>query len=100
MFFPEGTRSRNGSVGTFSDGAFHLATKARVPILPIAVEGSYRCLPKNSWILGKPVTVKMRVFPPVDTADLSHNEIPQLREKIRGIIVSQVEEWRKEFSSA
>ena len=52
MFFPEGTRSPDGRVWRFNEGAFHIAVKAQVPVLPIAVEGSYRCLPKKSWRFG------------------------------------------------
>ncbi len=41
IIFPEGTRSSNGSLGQFKKGAFHLAHKAEVPIIPIAIDGSW-----------------------------------------------------------
>ena len=41
IIFPEGTRSSNGSLGQFKKGAFHLAHKAEVPIVPIAIDGSW-----------------------------------------------------------
>ena len=94
MFFPEGTRSRDGRVGKFTDGAFHLAIKAAVPVLPIAIEGSFDCLPKKSWIFGKPATISMKILPPVETAGLTKADIPALRETIRSAIVRQVAEWR------
>ncbi|MDX1516917.1 MAG: lysophospholipid acyltransferase family protein, partial [Woeseiaceae bacterium] len=37
MFMPEGTRSRDGRVHAFNDGAFRLAIKAQVPVLPLAL---------------------------------------------------------------
>ena len=43
MIFPEGTRSPDGRIHGFNDGAFYLAIKAGVAILPIALEGSYKC---------------------------------------------------------
>jgi 1-acyl-sn-glycerol-3-phosphate acyltransferase len=94
IFFPEGTRSRDGRVGKFTDGAFHLAIKAHVPVLPIALEGSFDCLPKKSWIFGKPATILMRILPPVETAGLTTEDIPALRDRVRASIVSQVAEWR------
>jgi 1-acyl-sn-glycerol-3-phosphate acyltransferase len=94
MFFPEGTRSRDGKVGRFIDGAFHLAIKAQVPVLPLALEGSYDCLPKKSWIFGKPAQISLKVLPPVDTAGLTSEDIASLRDRVRGAIMAQVAEWR------
>ncbi len=49
MFFPEGTRSRDGRVHPFTDGAFRLAIKAQVPVLPLAIDGTQDALPTHSW---------------------------------------------------
>jgi 1-acyl-sn-glycerol-3-phosphate acyltransferase len=94
IFFPEGTRSPDGRVGRFNDGAFHLAVKAKVPILPIAIEGSYGCLPKKSWRFGPPQTILLRLLSPVTTAGLSVDDVPALRDRIRGMIVEQVAAFR------
>lgn len=94
IFFPEGTRSPDGRVGKFTDGAFALAVKARVPVLPLAVEGSRDCLPKRSWKFGPPQTIRLKVLPPVETAGLTMQDVPALREKVRSAIVAQVAVWR------
>ncbi len=94
MMFPEGTRSVDGKVGKFSDGAFHLAVRAGVPLLPIAVDGSRSCLPKHSWLFGKPSTIRVGVLPPVATAGLGVQDIPQLRERVRSMIIAQMAAWR------
>jgi 1-acyl-sn-glycerol-3-phosphate acyltransferase len=94
IFFPEGTRSPDGRVGRFNDGAFHLAVKAQVPILPIAIEGSYGCLPKKSWRFGLPQTILLRLLSPVTTAGLSVDDVPVLRERIRRMILEQVAAFR------
>ncbi len=94
MIFPEGTRSRDGRIYRFTDGAFHLAIKAQVPVLPIAVDGSFNCLPKNTWRFGEPSTIKVKVLPPVPTRGLISADLPDLREKVRSQIVAQVVEWR------
>lgn len=94
MFFPEGTRTKDGTVGRFNDGAFHLAIKAQVPILPIAVEGSHRCLPKHSWVFGEPASVKLKVFPPIDTTGMSSDDVAALREETRTVLIRQIAQWR------
>ncbi|MDP9169168.1 MAG: 1-acyl-sn-glycerol-3-phosphate acyltransferase, partial [Acidobacteriota bacterium] len=50
MFFPEGTRSRDGMVLPFNEGPFQLAIRERVRVLPIVVEGSGSALPRNTWL--------------------------------------------------
>lgn len=49
--FPEGTRSADGVIRDFKKGAFVLAVKSGQPILPISISGSYRILPKHSWMI-------------------------------------------------
>jgi 1-acyl-sn-glycerol-3-phosphate acyltransferase len=94
MFFPEGTRSMDGRVGRFNDGAFHLAIKAQVPILPLAVEGSIKCIPKKNWKFGKAADVFLRVFPPVNTIGLTSQDAEKLKISVRTMLVQQIAEWR------
>ncbi len=94
MFFPEGTRSRDGRIGLFNEGAFHLAVKAQVPILPVAVEGSFGCLPKKSWKFGKPSEVYVRILPEVDTAGLTAEGATSLCSTVRQMIIETVAELR------
>jgi 1-acyl-sn-glycerol-3-phosphate acyltransferase len=90
MFFPEGTRSPDGLLGKFNEGAFHLAIKAGVPILPLVVEGSFDCLPKKSWRFGKPAAITVKILPPVTTDGLTTSEAPVLCAKVREIILNEL----------
>ncbi len=94
MIFPEGTRTLDGRVREFTDGAFHLAVKAKVPILPLVIEGSHDCIPKNSWKFGKPSDIYLKVMEPVDTSSLTIKDVPALRDSIRLSIIKQIAEWR------
>ncbi|GIV61584.1 MAG: 1-acyl-sn-glycerol-3-phosphate acyltransferase [Rhodothermaceae bacterium] len=94
MFFPEGTRSRDGRVYAFNDGAFRLAIKAGVPVLPLVLDGSFNALPKDSWRFGEPSTIRLRVLPPVETAGLRSGDTAALRDRVRQMIVAQVAAWR------
>jgi 1-acyl-sn-glycerol-3-phosphate acyltransferase len=49
LFFPEGTRSKDGNIQAFKAGAFKLAIDAGVDILPMAISGTHDALPKHSW---------------------------------------------------
>jgi 1-acyl-sn-glycerol-3-phosphate acyltransferase len=94
MFFPEGTRSPDGRVGRFSDGAFHLAIRTHTPILPIAVEGSSDALPKHSWRFGKPSDIYVHVLEPIPTDGLTQDGLPALRDRVRSTIIHAVAQRR------
>jgi len=94
MIFPEGTRTLDGRVRQFSDGAFHLAIKAQVPILPLVIEGSRDCISKNSWKFGKPSDILLKVLPPIETNGLTTKDVAMLRDRVRSVIMDQVAEWR------
>lgn len=49
IFFVEGTRSRSGRLQRFKRGAFHFALDNQLPILPVAIRGSYDVLAKAAW---------------------------------------------------
>lgn len=85
MIMPEGTRSEDGSVQKFHDGAFRLAVETGCPILPIAVAGTRACLAKGSWIIGRANAIA-RVLPPVETAGLTLDDVPALRDRVREMI--------------
>ncbi len=50
LVFAEGTRSADGSLGRFRNGAFHLAREAGVPVLPVVIDGSRRVVPRGGWL--------------------------------------------------
>jgi len=95
MFFPEGTRSRDGRVQRFSDGAFRLAIEEGVPVLPIAVDGTHEALPKHSiWFDPSPAPIRVRVLDPVDTDEYSPDQAQLLQWRVRAQIVQQIAAWR------
>ncbi len=66
---PEGTRSTLGNVQAFKHGAFFLARKARVPIVPIVLHNVKDALPKGGLVI-RPATIRVTVLPPMHAADL------------------------------
>lgn len=94
MIFPEGTRTLDGKVRQFTDGAFHLAIRAKATILPLVIEGSRDCIPKHSWKFGKPSDIHLKILPPVDTSSFTLKDVGALRDNVRKAIMSQIAEWR------
>jgi len=86
MIFPEGTRSRTAELLPFKDGAFRLAIEAGVPILPLALSGTRTALPKSNWRFGRSAA-EVRVLEPVDTTGLTLADLPQLKARVRELIV-------------
>ena len=88
VFFPEGTRTDNHEMGTFQNGAFKLAIKEKVPILPIMIEGTKNAIPKGSWRFTTKISCVIRVLAPIDTSGLLAHDFVRLRESIRAQLYS------------
>jgi len=85
LFFPEGTRSKDGQLLPFKEGAFRLAVECKAAILPIAVSGTAGLLTKGDW---RPSRAKatIAVGTPLSTEGLTAADVPALRESCRGAI--------------
>jgi 1-acyl-sn-glycerol-3-phosphate acyltransferase len=85
ILFPEGTRSADGSLGEFRDGAFRLAIEAGVDVVPLAIAGAANSLPKRSLVF-RPSTATLRVLPAVSTAGLTPADARALGSSVRAQI--------------
>jgi 1-acyl-sn-glycerol-3-phosphate acyltransferase len=82
-------------VRRFSDGAFRLAIKEGVPVLPIAIDGTHEALPKHSiWFNPDVEQIRVKVLSPVDTSDYGPSEARALQRTVRARIIEQVADWR------
>ncbi|KPJ98886.1 MAG: acyl-phosphate glycerol 3-phosphate acyltransferase [Desulfobacterales bacterium SG8_35] len=73
IIFPEGTRSKDGKLHDFKAGAMVLAIKSGVPIVPVAILGTYDILPKGKLLL-TPGKVRIRVGRPIETKNYSSRD--------------------------
>jgi 1-acyl-sn-glycerol-3-phosphate acyltransferase len=96
LIFPEGTRSRDGQVGPFKDGAFRLAIQTGRPILPVVVDGSRTVLPKGTWLLTQKTRVRVVVLEPVPTQGLEERQAAEIMTRVRERIVAKLAEMRGE----
>lgn len=82
IIFPEGTRSPDGTLHNFKSGAMVLAIKAGVPLVPVAIQGTYAVLPK-SRLLALPGKVKITIGSPLETTMYKNSDKQILAEKIQ-----------------
>lgn len=84
--FPEGTRSRDGLLGPFKKGGFHLAQQAGVPVVPVAIQGAGEVMAPGS-VLVRPGPVVITIGAPIETKDLKDTAARNaLVERVRGEI--------------
>ncbi|KAG8188602.1 hypothetical protein JTE90_005957 [Oedothorax gibbosus] len=85
--FPEGTRNDKGTLLPFKKGAFHIATKAKIPIVPV-VFSQY----KGFYNIGKKLfdrgTITVTVLPSIKTDHLTPEDVPTLTEDVRSIMMT------------
>ena len=98
MIFPEGTRSRDGQLQPFKDGAFRLAIAEQADVLPIAVSGTLRALPKASWRFAQSRALVM-VGTPVSAKGMTEADLPRLKAEVRAQIEAMREQLRPHTSA-
>lgn len=89
VIFPEGTRSQDGFLQEFKPGALKLATKASVPMVPIAIDGSIKMMRKGSFII-HPAVVTLTILPPILPEEYAVNDTVVLSDQIKGTIEAQL----------
>ncbi len=96
MIFPEGTRSKTGEMRKFRAGAFKVAIEGQYPILPLAVYGTRDALRSDDWRLGNS-RAEVRVLDPIPTDGLTMDDLNDLRNRTREVIIAARDELRREF---
>jgi 1-acyl-sn-glycerol-3-phosphate acyltransferase len=82
VIYPEGGRTPDGEIKPFLPGAFFLAIKAQVDIVPVALVGTYELLPMNTYHI-KCRPLEMRVGEPISTAGLTMRDMEVVSAKVK-----------------
>jgi 1-acyl-sn-glycerol-3-phosphate acyltransferase len=90
LLFPEGTRTRDGQLGPFKKGGFHLAIQAGVPIVPVALVGTRALMPRGSLFV-RSGEVRVILGQPVETAGMTEEQRDVLLDQVRGQIVAMLD---------
>jgi 1-acyl-sn-glycerol-3-phosphate acyltransferase len=89
VFFPEGTRNNDSEVGEFQNGAFKLAIKEKIPILPILIRGTRDAIPKGSWRFTTKISCLIKVLPSIDTSTYLPADYSRLSNLARAQLLSK-----------
>lgn len=81
-FFSEGTRSRTGALGVFQNGAFKLALRTGVPIVPVVINGTRDALPRGAWEFRHRVRGRMTILPPIETVSCREQGSEALKQRV------------------
>ncbi len=82
---PEGTRSKSDEMGEFKGGSVRIAFRAGVPIIPLAIDGSYKILEGNGYRV-QGGEIRLIILPRVETDGLTKEQQKALPEQLRQMI--------------
>lgn len=94
IIFPEGARSYEQALQPFKRGAFMLAVEAGVPVVPVTILNAYRHFDEKRK-LARPGTIEIAVGEPVSMEDVTRKEIPEIMERVRQVMQSEIDEWNR-----
>jgi 1-acyl-sn-glycerol-3-phosphate acyltransferase len=92
--FPEGTRSRTGELGKFRSGAFALALRTGVPLVPIALEGSYRVIMPKTLQVNPGAVIRIKIGDPIDLSTYARSDKHRLMEDVYAVMSRALDELR------
>ena len=82
VIFPEGGRTHDGEIKPFLAGAFFMAIKAQVDVVPVALVGTYELLPMNTYHI-KCRPLEMRVGEPISTTGMTMRDLETLSARVQ-----------------
>ena len=85
--FPEGTRSRDGSLGKFKKGAFFMAIKAEAPVVPVTIINSASIQPPGSYGI-RSGCIRIVIHDPIETRGMTFEDCNTLIQRTRAAIAS------------
>lgn len=89
VLFPEGARSRDGRLRPFKKGPFHVAVAAGVPVVPVAIRGSFDVLAPGSLRV-RPGAVDVFFEPAIDVAPYGADGLAELVARVHGAIAERL----------
>ena len=93
--FPEGTRSKTGALGRFHSGAFALALRAGVPLVPVSIDGSYRVIVPKTLQVNPGTVIRIRIDRPIDLAGYPRGEKHRLMEEVHALMDRNLTDLRR-----
>ncbi len=93
IIYPEGTRSRDGTLRTFKKGAFTMAVAAGMPVLPVTIHGTYEMWKPGGKTI-RPGHVTVIIDDAIPTEGLGREDVDDLRNRVRAVIEARFDQLR------
>jgi 1-acyl-sn-glycerol-3-phosphate acyltransferase len=93
--FPEGTRSRTGDLGDFRSGAFALALRTGVPLVPITLEGSCRVIMPKTLQVNPGSVIRIKIDKPIDLSTYARTDKHKLMDDVFKIMSRDLVDLRE-----
>lgn len=87
LMFPEGTRSFDGKIKAFKPGAFIMAKKMKLPILPVVISGTNAALPKHNIKFNGKHAIRIRILEPVPYDSFKYLSVDELSDLMRNKMI-------------
>ena len=87
FIFPEGGRTKDGQLQPFMKGPAFIAIRARVPLVPMALVGTYELLPIHTHHF-RPRPIKLVIGQPIDSTAFSIRQVDELTARLRAEILA------------
>lgn len=94
ILFPEGTRSKSGSMAEFKPGALRSALKAGVPIVPFVLDGSWRAMEEHGGLM-RPARVALSILPALPASQIQGQSTGQVSMQVQQLIQDQLDSWHR-----
>lgn len=95
IVFPEGTRSKDGRLGRFKEGAFAMAKHAGAAILPVVHDGNGSVL--DGWKLRMPHAFRVQVLAPIPASEVAQLSERELAQRVHGAMLASYEALRPDL---
>lgn len=94
--FPEGTRSKTGEMGRFNPGAFDLALRNEVEVLPIVLHGTRTIIKSGSWLWNWKNRVTLQILDPITVEQLQERPLREISDETRTKMVETLEALKQQ----
>jgi 1-acyl-sn-glycerol-3-phosphate acyltransferase len=89
MIFPEGTRSKDGQIHEFKEGAFMLARLTKTAILPVVIDGAYDVMPKHTYAVKRRQDFHIKVLPEIPVEEVTRTPVKDLAVKLHDLMLAE-----------
>jgi len=93
IIFPEGTRTRDGSLSPMNPNSFEVAKRAKAPIVPVLIYGAYEAYPRGAAI-PRPRRITLTYLDPISIEDVANLSTQQIASRIDDVLATAMERLR------